>query len=215
MKKTLLCILAFILSLTLFSCNYIEENNISDKTSENLISEQTTEYDPEMLVRNACFDEYYSFSDEEGLFRNKLFGGIIASLTKRSFVYTSRGVGKFLWTEKWLVNEEIPYFNDILMTYAFDRKKEDLVCLTISEHIDYQDYNDSSYSCLFSVNKLTREVMPLTYYSTENGVLEDEISIDSDMSINASYTINAFYILIKYSMSDAEYLKEYVYGQYN
>ena len=167
------------------------------------------EYDPEMIVRNTCFDQYNSFSDGYEMFEGQLFGYVVGLLVKDSFVFTSQEEGIDMWDEEWAVNEDIQWFDDIVDTYDFDCENEDLLCVTLSEHIDYEDDSASSYSCVFSINKSSKEVLPIQYFTTKNG------EIDADIVDGAENSISAFYMMTKYMISDLENLRENVYDRFN
>ena len=192
MKKGFLLLLVFVLCLGLYACS--GEAN-----------------DPENIVRNTCLDQYYD-SNATGYekLKGKNIGLIIREFTEDSFIYTSRDSMEKLWTEEWKVNNNIPWFEKITAAYNYNPKKEDLLCITLSEHIDYQSEGDNTVSCVFTVDKKTKEVVPIMFFGAENGKVTEELTVDSPQ-----VTVSAFYVFIKYSTLDLEYLRDVEYGAYN
>ena len=192
MKKIVSLLLFFVLCVGMCACGK-EENN------------------PEMIVRNTCFDQYYD-SSATGYekFKGETVGYIVALLAKDSFVYISRDNLERLWTEEWTVNENIPFFDEVTAAYNYDSKKEDLLCITLLEHITYQSEDDNTFSCVFTIDKDSDEVVPIMFFGTKNGKLTSELTVDSPQ-----VTVSAFYIMLKYSILDVEYLREVEYSAYN
>lgn len=191
MKKTVSLLLFFALCLGMCACGR-EENN------------------PEMIVRKTCLDQYYD-SNAEGyeIFKGESVGLIVALLAMDSFVFTSRDNLEQLWTEEWTVNDNIPLFDEITAVYNYNSQKEDLLCITLLEHIAYQSEDDNTFSCVFAVDKDSEEVVPIVFFGTKNGKLTTELTVD------ARHAVSSFYGMLKYMKQDVKYLRDVEYRAYN
>lgn len=167
-------------------------------------------YDPEQIVRTTCFEQYYTLGSVYEEFKGKNFSAVVSLLAKDSFVYVAPGEMERLWDEDWTLNESIPWFDEIVAEYPFDEKQEDLLCVTLTEDIDYMDEGgDSAYSCVFAVNKESRESLPVMFFNTEDGKIKDDITIGAEESITS------FYFMTKYMIKDVDTLRTVVYSDYN
>lgn len=166
-------------------------------------------YDPEQIVRTTCFEQYYRGTVHEE-FEGMTFAGVASRFALESLVYVAPGEGKYLWDDNWTLNEGIPWLDEIVAEYPFDEKQEDLVCVTLTEDIDYMDEGgDSAYSCVFAVNKESRKPLPVMFFNTEDG------KIDGDITIGAENSIWMFYTMTKYMIEDVDFLRNIYYGDYN
>ena len=105
MKKIVSLLLFFVLCVGMCACGKKENN-------------------PEMIVRNTCFDQYFD-SSATGYekFKGETVGYIVGLLALDSFVYTSRDNLEMLWTEEWTVNENIPFFDEVTAAACLGRNK--------------------------------------------------------------------------------------------
>lgn len=162
-------------------------------------------YDPEQLVRKAVFDEYNTVEELDGI----IFGGAVWNLTKDSWVYTSESECRWMWTESWKLNGEINHFEKITAIYPFDPEKEDLLCVTVSEHFDDEDDTAAIYSCVFAVNKSKRTVSPIMFIEVVNGEIVNELKADAENAVRE------FYSVLNEGKDRAAQQRETVYLQFN
>jgi len=161
-----------------------------------------TEYDAEQVVRTSIFEEYTTYKD----YKTSNFGGIVFSYVSRSQVRfrDKAEEDRFVLSEDWSINEEIIWLDEIKALRGFDPEKEDLVCVTVSEHINFVEYEgDGTYSCIFAVDKDEETAVPIMFIETLDGEMTEE------PVTGAGPAIDAFYKTLRDTKKVVDYLKAY------
>lgn len=160
------------------------------------------EYDPEQIVRTSVFDEYNDYPE----LRGANFGGLIWSFVKNSSVHfrDKAEEDRFVLSHEFNVNVESALPEAVKGLYQHDPLKEDLVCVSLSEHIDFVKYEgDSIYYCVFTVDKTTESAVPALYFTTLDGEMNGEPVTGADAAIDS------FYGILINSKKVIDYLKSY------
>jgi len=190
-----ICVMAMVCSF-FCGCNRQGQQNNIDAGQEMAADD---------YVRNACFDEYHNNSNYKG----KLLGLIFREFKENSFVSSPDG-SMYLWDLEYSVNNDIDFLYSPEISLEYNSQKEDLVCVTLAEHIDYEENTDTVLNYIFSVDKSTKTVLPVAFVGMNDGIV-DHIIYKNTQSYTPAMVADHMFMMLKYLSKDIEYLKENVY----